>query len=113
VVLANARMLGANASNCCAPVYLPAQRAGLFSTVHTSVGLAFVGAVGWRIPRSARGVGYSSCRRGHVRRDTVFAGNRGANSFRARHRWPGRAHRDSGSMSGSRGRAKRKSSSPL
>jgi NitT/TauT family transport system permease protein len=58
VVLANARMLGANQKQLLRTVYLPSATAWVFSSLHTSVGLAFVGAVVGEYLGSARGVGY-------------------------------------------------------
>ncbi len=58
VVLANARMLGANARQLLRHVYLPSATAWVFSSLHTSVGLAFVGAVVGEYLGSAMGVGY-------------------------------------------------------
>ena len=45
VVLANARMLGASQRQLLRHVYLPSATSWVFSSLHTSVGLAFVGAV--------------------------------------------------------------------
>ena len=58
VVLANAKMLGANARQLLRYVYLPSAMSWVFSSLHTSVGLAFVGAVVGEYLGSARGVGY-------------------------------------------------------
>lgn len=58
VVLANARMLGANRQQLLRTVYLPSATSWVFSSLHTSVGLAFVGAVVGEYLGSARGVGY-------------------------------------------------------
>src|SRR5204862_4623867 len=58
VVLANARMLGANRKQLLRHVYLPSATSWVFSSLHTSVGLAFVGAVVGEYLGSARGVGY-------------------------------------------------------
>ncbi|GAB4218286.1 MAG: ABC transporter permease [Rhodoferax sp.] len=58
VVLANARMLGANARQLLRHVYLPSATSWVFSSLHTSVGLAFVGAVVGEYLGSSRGVGY-------------------------------------------------------
>ena len=58
VVLANARMLGANRASCCARSTCPARRAWVFSSLHNSVGLAFVGAVVGEYLGSSQGVGY-------------------------------------------------------
>ena len=45
VILANARMLGASQRQLLRHVYLPSATSWVFSSLHTSVGLAFVGAV--------------------------------------------------------------------
>ena len=58
VVLANARMLGANQRQLLRHVYLPSATSWVFSSLHTSVGLAFVGAVVGEYLGSSRGVGY-------------------------------------------------------
>jgi NitT/TauT family transport system permease protein len=58
VVLANARMLGANRRQLLKSVYLPSATSWVFSSLHTSVGLAFVGAVVGEYLGSSRGVGY-------------------------------------------------------
>ena len=58
VVLANARMLGANSKQLLRHVYLPSATSWVFSSLHTSVGLAFVGAVVGEYLGSSRGVGY-------------------------------------------------------
>jgi len=58
VVLANARMLGASARQLLRHVYLPSATSWVFSSLHTSVGLAFVGAVVGEYLGSSRGVGY-------------------------------------------------------
>ncbi|WP_062191019.1 ABC transporter permease [Caldimonas taiwanensis] len=58
VVLANARMLGASQKQLLRHVYLPSATSWVFSSLHTSVGLAFVGAVVGEYLGSARGVGY-------------------------------------------------------
>ncbi|MGY4831507.1 ABC transporter permease [Sphaerotilaceae bacterium SBD11-9] len=58
VVLANARMLGANKRQLLRHVYLPSATSWVFSSLHTSVGLAFVGAVVGEYLGSSRGVGY-------------------------------------------------------
>src|SRR5690606_37126403 len=57
-VLANARMLGATKRQLLRHVYLPSAMSWVFSSLHTSVGLAFVGAVVGEYLGSARGVGY-------------------------------------------------------
>jgi NitT/TauT family transport system permease protein len=58
VVLANARMLGASRRQLLRHVYLPSATSWVFSSLHTSVGLAFVGAVVGEYLGSAMGVGY-------------------------------------------------------
>jgi NitT/TauT family transport system permease protein len=58
VVLANARMLGANSKQLLRHVYLPSAMAWVFSSLHNSVGLAFVGAVVGEYLGSSQGVGY-------------------------------------------------------
>jgi NitT/TauT family transport system permease protein len=57
-VLASARMLGASRNQLLRHVYLPSATSWVFSSLHTSVGLAFVGAVVGEYLGSARGVGY-------------------------------------------------------
>ena len=57
-VLANARMLGAGQRQLLRHVYLPSATSWVFSSLHTSVGLAFVGAVVGEYLGSANGVGY-------------------------------------------------------
>jgi len=57
-VLANARMLGAGQRQLLRHVYLPSAMSWVFSSLHTSVGLAFVGAVVGEYLGSASGVGY-------------------------------------------------------
>jgi NitT/TauT family transport system permease protein len=58
VVLANARMLGADRRQLLRHVYLPSATAWVFSSLHNSVGLAFVGAVVGEYLGSSQGVGY-------------------------------------------------------
>ena len=75
VVLANARMLGANQKQLLKTVYLPSATAWVFSSLHTSIGLAFVGAVVGEYLGSARGVGYLILQaEGTFDVNTVFAG---------------------------------------
>jgi NitT/TauT family transport system permease protein len=75
VVLANARMLGATGRQLLRYVYLPSATSWVFSSLHTSVGLAFVGAVVGEYLGSARGVGYLIHQaEGVFDIDTVFAG---------------------------------------
>jgi len=58
VVLANVRMLGASNRQLLRHVYLPSATSWVFSSLHTSVGLAFVGAVVGEYLGSSQGVGY-------------------------------------------------------
>ncbi len=58
VILANARMLGASRQQLLRTVYIPSATSWVFSSLHTSVGMAFVGAVVGEYLGSARGVGY-------------------------------------------------------
>ncbi len=75
VVLNNARMLGANARQLLRTVYLPSAMSWVFSSLHTSVGMAFVGAVVGEYLGSARGVGYLILQaEGAFDINTVFAG---------------------------------------
>jgi len=75
VLLANARMLGASHRQLLRTVYLPSATAWVFSSLHTSVGLAFVGAVVGEYLGSARGVGYLIQQaEGTFDVNTVFAG---------------------------------------
>ena len=75
VVLSNARMLGASQRQLLRFVYLPSATSWVFSSLHTSVGLAFVGAVVGEYLGSARGVGYLILQaEGTFDINTVFAG---------------------------------------
>jgi NitT/TauT family transport system permease protein len=58
VVLANARMLGMNERQLLRHVYWPAALTWMFSSLHTSVGFALVGAVVGEYLGSAAGLGY-------------------------------------------------------
>jgi NitT/TauT family transport system permease protein len=58
VILANARMLGASNRQLLRHVYLPSATSWVFSSLHTSVGLALVGAEVGEYLGSASGVGY-------------------------------------------------------
>ncbi len=74
-VLANARMLGATQGQLLRHVYLPSAMSWVFSSLHNSVGLAFVGAVVGEYLGSARGVGYLILQaEGTFDINTVFAG---------------------------------------
>jgi NitT/TauT family transport system permease protein len=57
-VLANARMLGMNERQLMRHVYWPSALSWMFSSLHTSVGFAVVGAVVGEYLGSARGLGY-------------------------------------------------------
>jgi NitT/TauT family transport system permease protein len=58
VVLASVRMLGASQRQLLRHVYLPSATSWVFSSLHTSVGLAFVGSVVGEYLGSSEGVGY-------------------------------------------------------
>ncbi|HEX9392950.1 MAG TPA: ABC transporter permease [Usitatibacteraceae bacterium] len=75
VVLNNARMLGASRTQLLRFVYLPSATSWVFSSLHTSVGMAFVGAVVGEYLGSAKGVGYLIHQaEGTFDINTVFAG---------------------------------------
>ncbi len=75
VVLANARMLGASQKQLLRHVYLPSATSWVFSSLHTSVGLAFVGAVVGEYLGSSQGVGYLILQaEGQFDINTVMAG---------------------------------------
>jgi NitT/TauT family transport system permease protein len=74
-LLDNARMLGANRKQLLLRVYIPSATSWVFSSLHTSVGLAFVGAVVGEYLGSASGVGYLILQaEGTLDVNTVFAG---------------------------------------
>lgn len=74
-VLNGTRMLGASRSQLIRHVYLPAALSWVFSSLHISVGMAFVGAVIAEYLGSARGIGYLILQaEGVFDVDTVFAG---------------------------------------
>ena len=74
-VLANARMLGASRHQLLRHIYLPSATSWVFSSLHTSVGMAFVGAVVGEYLGSAKGVGYLILQaEGVFDINTVFAG---------------------------------------
>ncbi len=74
-VLDGARMLGASRGQLVRHVYLPAALSWVFSSLHVSVGMAFVGAVIAEYLGSARGIGYLILQaEGVFDVDTVFAG---------------------------------------
>ena len=58
VVLANARMLGMNERQLLRHVYWPAALTWMFSSLHTAVGFALVGAVVGEYLGSSAGLGY-------------------------------------------------------
>jgi NitT/TauT family transport system permease protein len=75
VVLNNTVMLGANRRQLLRFVYLPSATSWVFSSLHTSVGMAFVGAVVGEYLGSASGVGYLIHQaEGAFDINTVFAG---------------------------------------
>ena len=75
MVLANARMLGASKRQLLTSIYLPSATSWVFSSLHTSVGMAFVGAVVGEYLGSAKGVGYLILQaEGAFDIDTVIAG---------------------------------------
>ena len=75
VVLASVRMLGASRRQLLRHVYLPSATSWVFSSLHTSVGMAFVGAVVGEYLGSAAGVGYLILQaEGTFDIDSVFAG---------------------------------------
>ena len=74
-VLANARMLGASRRQLLRYIYLPSATSWVFSSLHTAVGMAFVGAVVGEYLGSAKGVGYLILQaEGVFDINTVFAG---------------------------------------
>jgi NitT/TauT family transport system permease protein len=58
VILNNARMLKASDRQLLRHVYLPSAMAWIFSSLHTSIGFALVGAVVGEYMGAARGIGY-------------------------------------------------------
>jgi NitT/TauT family transport system permease protein len=75
VVLNNTIMLGANRRQLLRHVYLPSATSWVFSSLHVSVGMAFVGAVVGEYLGSAKGVGYLIQQaEGAFDINTVFAG---------------------------------------
>jgi NitT/TauT family transport system permease protein len=75
LVLNNARMLGASSRQLLRTVYLPSATSWVFSSLHTAVGMAFVGAVVGEYLGSAAGVGYLILQAESVFDiNTVFAG---------------------------------------
>ena len=83
-VLNATRMLGATRRQLLRHVYLPAALSWVFSSLHVSVGMAFVGAVIAEYLGSAKGVGYLILQaEGVFDVDTVFAGHCRADGLRA------------------------------
>jgi len=75
VVLNNARMLGAGPAQLLRTVYVPSAMSWVFSSLHTAVGMAFVGAVVGEYLGSSSGVGYLILQaEGAFDINTVFAG---------------------------------------
>jgi len=75
VVLSNATMLGASRRQLLRHVYLPSATSWVFSSLHISVGMAFVGAVVGEYLGSAKGVGYLiHMAEGAFDINTVYAG---------------------------------------
>ena len=74
-VLANARMLGMNDRQLMWHVYWPSALSWMFSSLHTSVGFAVVGAVVGEYLGAAAGIGYLiQIAEGNFQVDRVFAG---------------------------------------
>jgi NitT/TauT family transport system permease protein len=74
-VLANARMLGMNDRQLLRHVYWPSALSWMFSSLHTSVGFAVVGAVVGEYLGAAAGIGYLiEIAEGNFQVDRVFAG---------------------------------------
>lgn len=75
VILANARMLGATKRQLLRRVYLPSATSWVFSSLHSAVGMAFVGAVIGEYMGSEAGVGYLILQaEGTFDINSVFAG---------------------------------------
>ena len=91
-VLANARMLGMSERQLMRHVYWPSALSWMFSSLHTSVGFAVVGAVVGEYLGSAAGLGYHHpAGRGRVRRGRRVRRHARARRLRDRHRLPGHA----------------------
>jgi NitT/TauT family transport system permease protein len=75
VLINNSRMLGASRGQLLRYVYLPSATAWVFSSLHSAVGMAFVGAVVGEYLGSEKGVGYLILQaEGALDIDSVFAG---------------------------------------
>ena len=93
-LLDNARMLGARRRQLLRHVYLPSATSWVFSSLHTSVGLAFVGAVvGEYLFGQRRGLP-DPAGRGHFRCEHRVRGHRGADGVRAGAGLHGRPERE-------------------
>jgi NitT/TauT family transport system permease protein len=74
-IIANNQVLGASRAQLLRTVYLPSAMSWVFSSLHTSIGMAFVAAVVGEYLGSARGVGYLILQaEGVFDVDTVIAG---------------------------------------
>ena len=74
-LLSNARMLGATPRQLLRSIYIPSATSWVFSSLHTSVGMAFVGAVVGEYLGSSAGIGYLILQAESVFDiNTVFAG---------------------------------------
>jgi NitT/TauT family transport system permease protein len=58
VIVANARMLGASERQLVRHVFIPSALTWIFSSLHTAVGFAIVGAVVGEYLGSSKGIGY-------------------------------------------------------
>lgn len=75
IVLANARILGASKSQLLTSLYLPSAASWFFSSLHLSVGMAFVGSAVGEYLGSSEGIGYLILQaEGLFDINTVFAG---------------------------------------
>jgi NitT/TauT family transport system permease protein len=75
ILIANARMLGANKFQVVRRVYVPSAMSWVFSSLHTSIGLAFIGAVIGEYLGSSKGIGYLILQaEGTFDTNTVIAG---------------------------------------
>ena len=93
-VLANARMLGMSERQLMRHVYWPSALSWMFSSLHTAVGFAVVGAVVGRISRLGRGARlHHPAGRGRVRRGRRVRRHARARRLRDRHRLHGDAGR--------------------
>ncbi len=94
-ILANARMLGMNEGQLMRNVYWPSALSWMFSSLHTSVGFAVVGAVVGRISRLGGGARlHHPAGRGRVRRGRRVRWHVGARGVRHHHRHGGDGGRE-------------------